>query len=259
MRFTSEMLVALAAVATAGVMAAPPPSFKGQYKVEVIISPGRVDIGDLNWQHEIRDFIYAAKDNQIGIKHNPIEPLLSFTNQCTNHADTNGHLKVHIHMDGSWGTLPGIGPNDAREHLIEAVMQTLHADSDYTGYNVFTNCWGTSWQEGVPIWKGPHACGGTNPTVRPQCMCTVANAQCEKHSWGHTVPSAISARIYDVNSNQKQPQKQPEVHYLNIEFSSDKIEPSKDCGPIGTIISRVTGFLPGPGSLFSSTIDIFCD
>ncbi|KAH9875508.1 hypothetical protein J1614_004244 [Plenodomus biglobosus] len=252
MKFTFDMLVALAAVAPAGVIAAPRQIHpKDKYWVHVEVTAGRVDVGDLNLQHETRDWIYAQKGNEYAAIRRTEHPILTFADQCTSHADTQGHREVHVNIDGKWGSLPGLGLNDAREHLIDAAMKTLHADADYTGYNVFTNCWGKSWQEGVPFWKGAHACGGKNPTVRPQCMCGIASAQCESHSWGHIVPHTIFAKVYRGE--------QPMDPELTITFTSNGIKKNDDCGPIAGIASTLTGLLPGPGSIFSSIIDLACE
>jgi len=241
MKFQSDILVALVAVAPAVVSAA------GLVKVEVRYTDEMVDVGNLELFAETWQRIYSAQGNA--------KSVLSDTQFVTNatscsHTSNKGDRQVRVQVNGQWGRIPDLGPNDSRDALVASLSKVLEEVSKDTGYNVFSNCFGTTWQEGVPQWPGPHACGGLNPTVRPQCMCDAETAQCEFHAWGHKVPSSIKANLYRDGVLL--------ADTLTIDFTSDGIPKDEGCGMTGKVIKNLVGFLPGTGMYFAAGLDLLC-
>ncbi|RMZ72444.1 ed24 elicitor [Pyrenophora seminiperda CCB06] len=205
-----------------------------------------VDVGNLELFAETWQKIYAAAGNG--------RSILSDTTYTTNASAcgswaSKGDREVRVKVNGQWGKIPDLGPNDSRDALVASLSKVLDEASKETGYNVFSNCYGTTWQEGVPRWPGPHACGGFEPTVRPDCMCDIGSAQCEFHSWGHQVPSSIKANLYRDGALL--------ADTLTIEFSSNAVQKDEGCGLVGTITKNLVGFIPG-GTLFAAGLDIVC-
>ncbi|RYO94787.1 hypothetical protein DL766_000050 [Monosporascus sp. MC13-8B] len=241
MKFTSGILVTLAAL-TPAVIAA------GKIKVEVRYTKDMVDVGNLDIFRYTWQKIYGEPGNQRSVLTE--DKYDASSGQCMSWAD-GPDRNVRVKINGQWGRVPGLGPHDSREALVQALYKVLTLNSDPTGYNVFTNCYGKTWQEGSPIWGDrPHACGTPKASVRPHCMCLFGGASCEFHSWGHKVPSSIKANLYRDGVLL--------ADSLIIDFSSNKVVQDNGCGTIGKIASTVAGFLPGPGSLFAAGIDVFC-
>ncbi|RYP21470.1 hypothetical protein DL765_002216 [Monosporascus sp. GIB2] len=240
MKFTSGILVTLAALTPAALAA-------GKIKVEVRYTNEMVDVGNLDLFHNTWQKIYGQPGNQRSVLTDNTYGTSS--GMCMSWAD-NPDRNVRVKINGQWGRVRGLGPHDSREALVQAVYKVLSLNADPTGYNVYTNCYGTTWQEGVPRWKGSHACGGPKATVSSKCMCSIGSAQCEFHSWGHMVPSSIKANLYRDGVLL--------ADSLIIDFASNKVAKEGGCGTIGKIASAVAGLLPGPGSLFATGIDVFC-
>ncbi|KAM0438658.1 hypothetical protein ACHAPT_001414 [Fusarium lateritium] len=235
MKFTIPVLAALAPAALA------------QIKVEVRYSDHMVDVGNLDLFKETWEKIYSTDGNQRSIISDTF--FDTHADGCT-HATAEPNRRVNVRINGQWGRIPNLEVNDAREALTKSLWEVLKEVSEPTGWDVFTNCYGTTWQEGVPKWAGEHACGGDTATVQSECLCDIGSAQCEHHSWGHKVPSLIKANLYRDGALL--------ADSLELEFASTIKEEDAGCGTVGTIASTLAGFLPGPGSLFATGIDIFC-
>ncbi|KAJ4318646.1 hypothetical protein N0V84_006734 [Fusarium piperis] len=236
MKFALPILAALAPIALAE-----------KIQVEVRYSDHLVDVGDLDVFKETWEKIYGADGNGRSVVSDTFYD--TFADGCTDHTK-KGNRRVNVRISGQWGRIPDVGLNDAREALMKSLWEVLKEVMDPTGWDVFTNCYGTTWQEGIPIWKGPHACGGADATVQAKCLCDLGSAQCENHSWGHKVPSKIKANLYRDGVLL--------ADSLEIEFASTNKEEQGGCGAVGKITSLLVGFLPGPGSLFATGIDVFC-
>lgn len=241
MKFTSGILITFAALTPAALAADSLIKVEVRYTKEMV-DVGNLDIFDTTWQK-----IYGESGNQRAVLTDTTYDTSS--GACMSWADKPDR-NVRVQINGQWGRIPDLGPHDSREALIQALYKVLSLNADPTGYNVYTNCYGTTWQEGVPRWEGPHACGGDSATVSSECMCDIGSAQCEFHSWGHKVPSSIKANLYRDGVLL--------ADSLTIDIASTKVAEEDGCGTIGEITSALVGFLPGPGSLFATGIDVFC-
>lgn len=239
MRFSSTLPAAIAVLSGL--------SFANEIQVEVRYSKEMIDVGNLNIFEATWEKIYGEDGNQRSVLTDSTYGTNG--NECT-HYTSKADNNVRVIINGQWGRVPGLGEHDSREALVQSLWKVLEEVSNPTGWNVFTNCYGTTWQEGTPIWKGPHACGGPKATVRPDCFCSIGSAQCEFHSWGHRVPSAIKANMYRDGVLL--------ADSLQINFSAQRVPKDEGCGTVGLITSTLVGFLPGPGSLFAKGISIFC-
>lgn len=244
MKFDSNTLFALVVALAPAVSAQ---AAAGEIQVEVRYTDQMVDVGNLELFAETWQKIYSAEGNG--------RSILSDTTYTTNasactHYTSKGDREVRVQVNGQWGKIPGLGPNDSRDALVATLSKVLDEASKSSGYNVFSNCYGTTWQEAVPNWgTRPHACGGLNPTVRPDCMCDIGTAQCEFHAWGHMVPGSIKANLYRDGALL--------ADSLTIDFSSNAITKDEGCGMVGTITKNLLGFIPG-GPPLAAAIDIFC-
>ncbi|EDU42198.1 hypothetical protein PtrSN002B_011343 [Pyrenophora tritici-repentis] len=241
MKFQSNMLLAAMALAPAVVSAA------SKIQVEVRYSNEMIDVGNLELFAETWQKIYSTAGNG--------RSILSDTSYTTNASscgswDSKGDRDVRVKVNGQWGKIPDLGPNDSRDALVSTLSKVLDEVSKGTGYNVFSNCYGLTWQEAIPKWPGPHACGGANPTVRPECMCDLGTAQCETHSWGHKVPSSIKANLYRDGALL--------ADTLTIDFSANAVAKDEGCGMAGTVTKALATFIPGVGELFAAGIEISC-
>lgn len=222
-------------------------SAAGLIQVEVRYSKNMIDVGDLDVFDATWQTIYGLDGNGRAVTSDLA--YQTFGDQCTHH--TSGpENNVQVQIGGRWGQVSGLGLHDSREALVTSLYEVLDRVAEPTGWNVFTNCYGTTWQEGVPRWTGQYACGGPEATVRSECMCAIGSASCEKHSWGHRVPSIITANLY--RDGMLLPDQ------LTISFGASKIAKDEGCGLIGSITGALVGFLPGPGAVFATGIDVFC-
>ncbi|EFQ95119.1 hypothetical protein CFE70_007930 [Pyrenophora teres f. teres 0-1] len=241
MKFQSNIMLALLAVAPSAVSAA------GKIQVEVRYSNEMVDVGNLELFAETWQKIYSTEGNG--------RSILSDTAYTTNASacgswSSKGDREVRVKVNGQWGKIPDLGPNDSRDALVGTLSKVLDEVSKGTGYNVFSNCYGLSWQESVPIWPGPHACGGRNPTVRPECMCDIGTAQCEFHAWGHKVPSSIKANLYRDGALL--------ADTLSIDFTANAVAKDEGCGMVGDIAKTLAAYIPGVGNLFVAGVELNC-
>jgi hypothetical protein len=220
-------------------------------KVEARYSNEMVDVGDLDLHKVTWEEIYASTGNQRSVVTD--NSYDTYGNPCT-HGSAKADNRVRVNINGQWGRIAGLGPHDSREALIQSLWAVLDDISKPTGWHVFKECFGTTWQEGLPAWayNGVSACGGKNPTVSKACQCQIGSAACRSHSWGHRVPSVIKVNLYNGEGALL-------ADSLTINFASQKAEKEDGCGFAGKVASAVAGLLPGPGSLFAAGIDRACD
>lgn len=180
-------------------------------------------------------------------------PLATSAVWCTHDGDSPDNL-VRVNINGQWGRVAGLGPHDSREALIQSLWAVLDNVSKPTGWHVFTECFGTTWQEGEPAWAstGVSACGGRTSTVSQKYFCKSDRAACRSHSWGHEVPSVIKVNLYNGEGALL-------ADSLTVNFASQRPEKEDGCGYAGTVASTIAGLLPGPGSLFAAGIDLGCE
>ncbi|GJC77453.1 hypothetical protein ColLi_00291 [Colletotrichum liriopes] len=216
-------------------------------QVEVRFSDQMVNVGNLDIFKTTWQKIYGAVGNQRSVVSDDTYP----TNDdvCTSHyTDNSGNARVII--NGQWGQVPGLGPHDSREALVQSIWESLKRGSDRTAWDVYTDCWGLTWQEGIPYWKTP-ACGAEAATVSRECQCPISSAQCQYYSKGHKVPSVIKANLYRDGALL--------ADSLTIQFSSEAVVEKGGCGIVGLIASGMASFIPGVGSIFSKGITMLCD
>ncbi|EXL66279.1 hypothetical protein FOPG_17534 [Fusarium oxysporum f. sp. conglutinans race 2 54008] len=242
MRFNTFTLLFALAVWVGDVIA------DSKIKVEVRYSDRMVDVGNLDLFKNTWEEIYGGTGNQQSVVTD--KTFKTFTKGCTSWAD-KPTINAQVKINGRWGRIPGVGPHDSREALVKSAWEVLKHVSDPAGWDVFTNCYGTTWQEGIPQWKGPHACGGRNPTVQPECVCSIGSAQCEHHSWGHKVPSVIQASLY------RDGVLLPDM--LRIEFASQSATAKGGCSQAETVGGLLAGLVPGVGTFFSTGVLVFCN
>jgi hypothetical protein len=134
-----------------------------------------------------------------------------------------------------------------RDALVQAAWKTVDELSKPTGYDVYTDCWGTTWQEGIPYNKSA-PCGPQDG--QPGCLCDLASAQCLKHSWGHQIPSKVKVQTFDNGVLL------PDNYVMT--FSSTHDTEKGGCGRYGAIAEVLASFVPGVGPFFEKGIKIAC-
>jgi hypothetical protein len=220
-------------------------------KVEARFSNEMVDVGNIDLRKVTWEEIYASVGNERSVVHD--NTYEAHANPCT-HDSAAADRHVRVNINGQWGRVPGLGPHDSREALVQSLWAILDDVSKPTGFNVFTECFGTTWQEGLPQWayKGESACGGVTNTVSEECQCGIGSAACRSHSWGHRVPSVIKVNLYNAEGALL-------ADSLTVNFASEVPESTDGCGFAAAVASTVAGFIPGAGSLFDAGIELACE
>jgi hypothetical protein len=220
-------------------------------QAEVRYSDSMVDVGNLDLFAQTWQKIYAASGNAQSVLTDVTSS--TYNTGCNSWADdANTNAKVTI--NGQWGKIPGLGPHDSREALVQSIWAALKAVSDENSYDVFNECYGLTWQEGVPNWAGAGgsaACGGAVNTVATDCPCDIGTAACHDHSLGHKVPSLIKANLYDADGALL-------ADNLEITFESAAVGGSGGCSTVTKVAAALIGLIPGSGSLFSTGINVAC-
>ncbi|KAH6692244.1 hypothetical protein F5X68DRAFT_187944 [Plectosphaerella plurivora] len=222
----------------------------GKIEVEVRYSKEMIDVGNLDLFMATWQKIYATDGNGRAIVTD--NTYGAFGGGCMSTYDGPDN-NARVIINGAWGRVPGLGPHDSREALVQTLWGVLKAVSDPTAWDVFTQCYGLSWQQGSPIWNNnrrPACGGGPFHTVRQTCLCLYGGASCEKFSLGHRVPSVIKANLYRDG--------QLLADSLTIQFSAQRVVKDEGCGTVNAIAGLFGGLLPGPASLFASGISVFC-
>ena len=136
---------------------------------------------------------------------------------------------------------------------MQSIWAALKEVSGNNQYDVFNTCYGTTWQEGLPDWAyhGESACGGASNSVTQDCPCEVGSSACKDHSLGHKVPSLIKANLYDGDGALL-------ADSLEITFESAAVGGGGGCSTLTKVAGALAGLLPGPGSLFSTGVNVAC-
>ncbi|KAH7354250.1 hypothetical protein B0T11DRAFT_332103 [Plectosphaerella cucumerina] len=244
MKLTSALTAITALLSSTGALAA------GKIEVEVRYSKEMIDVGNLDLFMATWQKIYATDGNGRAVVTD--NTYGAFGGGCMSHYDGPDN-NARVIVNGAWGRVPGLGPHDSREALVQALWGVLKAVSDPTAWDVFTKCYGLTWQEGQPIWSNSRrpACGGGKfHTVRPTCLCSMGSAACENFSVGHRVPSIIKANLYRDGRLL--------ADSLTVQFSAQRVVKDDGCKTVNTIAGLFGGLLPGPAALFASGISVFC-
>lgn len=207
-------------------------------------SDNMIDIGDTNLFRAVWQRLYEQSNGQGGLSDRSYQ---SYTSQCA-HTGSENDLNVQVVLEGQWGNVNGVSGWQMRDALVQAMWATIQATGNPTGYEVFTDCEGTTWWEGIvpSPWA---ACGGLSSRV---CPCEIKSAQCMKGTWGHKVPSIVKIQVYDSDGSLR-------ADEYRVTFSSvnTKLE-SGGCGRAGAIAEVLASFVPGVGSYFEKGIKIAC-
>ncbi|OLN81009.1 hypothetical protein CCHL11_09983 [Colletotrichum chlorophyti] len=220
-------------------------------QLEVRYSDNMIDVGTLDIFAATWQAIYAEPGNQRAIMTD--RSFGADTNTCTHYTDNKPDITVRVKMNGAWGRTPGLKDNQMREGLVQAMWQVLQKTSNPYGYEVFSQCRGTTWQESVG-YTSAAACG---PKSSRNCQspCRKVGSpgltQCMKQTWAHKVPSSLRVTAYI--DGRLQPDD------LIIEFAS-QVNPVKGgCGLVGDIAGALAGYvIPVVGGLFAKGIAIGC-
>ncbi|KAL8382219.1 hypothetical protein RB595_006144 [Gaeumannomyces hyphopodioides] len=220
-------------------------------QMEVRYSDKMVEVGNMDLQAATRDAIYAEPGNQRGIITD--RTFSGVTNQCQPRLEPGPDVTVQVKMNGAWGRTPGLQDNQMRDGLVASLWEVLTAVSDDTGYEVYTECDGMSWNEAVVHVKEA-ACGAlAAKSCKDQCanVNTPTLTQCMKHSWGHRVPSQIRVTAFIDGALQ--------ADDLIIDFASTQNTKPGGCGIIGKIAAKLATYtIPVAGGLFAEGIQLAC-
>ncbi|POS71072.1 hypothetical protein DHEL01_v210536 [Diaporthe helianthi] len=240
MKFTSNIALATMAAQASALV-----------QLEVRYSDTMIPVGDLDLFAATYQALYGEKGNERSIMTD--RSFGSFDKSCKPAAESSPDLNVQVKMNGAWGRTPGLAQNEMRDGLVAAMWETLQAVTNPTGYEIFSDCRGLSWQESVSQ-TADAACGrlASRSCEEP---CKNENspglAQCMKQAWGHSVPTSmrITAYVDDVL--------QPDD--LIIEFASEAVPRDGGCGIIGDIAGQLASFvIPVAGDLFATGIALGC-
>ncbi|KAG8158397.1 hypothetical protein KVR01_011519 [Diaporthe batatas] len=215
-------------------------------QLEVRYSDTMIPVGDLDIFAATYQAIYAEKGNQRSVMTD--RTFQTFDNQCKPAEEPNPDLDVQVKINGAWGRTPGLKDNEMREGLVAAMWEVIQRVSNPTGYEVWSDCRGFTWQESVK-YTPDAACGPkSSRSCKDQCPAAV---QCMKHAWGHSVPSSMRVTAYI--DDRLQPDD------LIIEFGSRARSHGGGCGMIGDIAGELAGYvIPVVGGLFAKGISLGC-
>lgn len=219
-------------------------------QAEVRYSDKMIDVGNLDVFAQTWQKIYAADGNSQSVLTDVTSS--TYNGGCNSWAD-DANLIVKVTINGQWGRVSGLGLHDSREALVQSIWAALKEVSGENQWDVFNNCYGTTWQEGLPDWAyhGQSACGGASNSVTQDCPCDSGSSACKDHSLGHKVPSLIKANLYDGNGALL-------ADSLEITFESAEVVGSGGCNTLTKVAGALAGLLPGPGSLFSTGVNVAC-
>ena len=219
-------------------------------QAEVRYSDSMIDVGNLDLFAQTWQKIYAADGNSQSVLTDVTTP--AYNGGCNSWAD-DANLNAKVTINGQWGRVAGLGLHDSREALVQSIWAALKEVSGNNQYDVFNTCYGTTWQEGLPDWAyhGESACGGASNSVTQDCPCEVGSSACKDHSLGHKVPSLIKANLYDGDGALL-------ADSLEITFESAAVGGGGGCSTLTKVAGALAGLLPGPGSLFSTGVNVAC-
>ena len=235
-------------LAAAGLVAA---AASSKIQAEVRYSDTLVDVGNIDLFAATWQKIYGTSGNGRSIL-NDVENS-GYNGACNSWAD-GYNLKVNTHIDGQWGQVSGLGPNDSREALVQSIWAALQEIMKLNERNIFSDCYGFTWQEGKPSWcyaggEGG-ACGCSKNSVQTDCSCPDAgNVSCKDKTVGHKVPASIKANLYRDGALL--------ADSIEITFSSQDTT-SGGCSIAERNGAILSGLDPGPGAVFSAGVLIDC-
>jgi hypothetical protein len=235
-------------LAAAGLVAAA----SAKIEVHVSYSDNMINVGNIDLFAQTWQKIYATGGNQYQVLTDTQSS--GYDGTCNSWAD-GFDLNVQTNINGQWGQVKGLGPHDSREGLVQALWAALKDVSDRNQWNVFSDCYGFTWQEGKPDWAGSTgsgACGCYHSTVQTDCGCYEAeNVSCKDRTVAHKVPSKIKANLYQDGALL------PDS--LEIDFSASDVTPEAGgCGAVGQVAAALASFIPGSGSIFAAGIKVAC-
>ncbi|KAI6369762.1 hypothetical protein MCOR25_004389 [Pyricularia grisea] len=238
---TSAVLAGLVAVATAAI------------QLEVRYSDTMVDVGTLDLMNVTRNTIYAEPGNERSILTDRTHQAITRT--CKS-IEEGADVTVQVKMTGAWGRTPGLDKNEMREGLVAGIFEALKQVSDDAGYEVYSECKGSTWQDSVTH-VPEAACGraaSSGQTCDGPCRNAVASpgtTQCLKHDWGHRVPSMMRVTAYIDDALQPDD--------LIFEFASTQNSQGGGCGNVGKIAGKLATYtIPVVGGLFAEGINLLC-
>lgn len=239
--FTNIIVAGLATIASA------------EIQLEVRMSDTMIDVGTLDIMAVTRTALYAEPGNSRSVLTD--RTFQCDTSNCKSAIETTGDITVQVKMTGAWGQTPGLSNNEMRDGLVSGLFEALTRVSDETGYELYTNCTGTTWQESVsPVPTA--ACGGAESASRCDAICkndvaSPGTTQCVTHTWAHKVPSTMRITAYLDNALQ------PDDLFFEFAATNNKVDGG--CGIVGKIASGLAGYvIPVVGGLFSQGITLLC-
>jgi hypothetical protein len=234
-------------LAAAGLVATASAKIQAEVRYsDTMVDVGNIDVFAATWQK-----IYGTAGNQRSILADVTSS--GYNGACNSWAD-GFNLNVNTHIDGQWGQIPGLGPNDSREALTKSIWAALQEIMKLNERNVFSMCYGFTWQEGKPSWcyaggEGG-ACGCNKNSVQTDCSCPDAeNVSCKDKTVGHKVPSSIKANLYQDGALL--------ADSIEITFSAQDTT-AGGCSVAERIAGALAGLVPGAGSIFSAGVTIDC-
>lgn len=223
----------------------------GLVQIEVRYSDNMIEVGNLDLFAVTYQAIYAEDGNQRSVMMD--RSYGTFDNTCKSAEEPDPDLNVQVKVNGAWGRTPGLAENEMREGLVAAMWEALQAVTTPSGYEVFSECRGLTWQESVGYTSeaacGPQSSRNCEEPCRKEG--SPGRAQCMNQSWGHSVPSSMRVTAYIDD--------QLQADDLIIEFASAKTPKEGGCGIIGDIAAQLAGYvIPVAGGLFAKGISIGC-
>jgi hypothetical protein len=232
------------------VLASLPSVMAAKYQLYASYTDSLVNVGDLDTFKAVWNNMYDVSNDRSG--------MTSFssdqnTHKCVSHAG-GPNINVQVHLDGQWGYVNGVNGWQMRDSLIGGMWATVRAIQDKYQYPIYTQCWGSVWQESV-LYNRNAACGGaaSNGVL---CDCPsedgLSGQECESVTSGHSLPSTIRINVYNPDGSLR-------ADMYQADFSATNIGGYRGgCGKLGAIGEVLAGFIPGIGSYFDKGIKIAC-
>ncbi|KAG8624452.1 hypothetical protein KVT40_007519 [Elsinoe batatas] len=212
------------------------------YRIHIVYSSQLVEVGDINLFAATWEKIYAAPGNQNAVA--LTEPgLIGSATNCGKLGDTT----VGVSIEGQWGKDPGLGLETSRDALVKSLWEFIQVFGDDEAYDVFAPC-GAQSKGGAPRWffqadcRGQY-CGG---------CCAASSCGCQFKKRATKMPAKIKLTMTN-NAGTLLPDG------ITVDFTSTKASSNGGCGVALKVVGALAGFLPGPGSLFSSGVSAACE
>lgn len=226
------------------------PSVMAQFQLYATYTDNLVNVGDMDTFRAVWNRMYDVSNDKGGYTSFSTD---QHTHKCVSHAG-GPDITVQTTLNGQWGNVKGVNGWQMRDTLIEGMWATVQAVQSKYQYTVFTQCWGSTWQEGIPYNRGA-ACGGaaSNGVL---CNCPsedgLSGQECEAGTAGFSLPSMIRINVYNPNGSLR-------ADMYQADFSAHNIGGGPGgCGRLGAIAEVLAGFIPGLGSYFDKGVKIAC-